>query len=204
MLIFKNNIYEEKDIHRAKIYPSLGEFDKFEPISLVRQSIEEEFDLIAFIKRLPKDYWEEEIKKFFPVSYKIGGIKIIEKILRILKDGLDDSTNWYHMNTYHFCVLYDSLHRQFKTYNEDAPAERLKSFPDLKGNTIHFDWFFKCYFFNTVFLLHEEKYNSLGDEQKKELGFTCPHQFGVINGLTPVPEEIVLKEAKDYPYIINV
>jgi len=204
MLIFKNNIYEKKDIHRVKMYPSLDSYDHFEPMQLLQYSFDEEIDLLNFIKRQPKEYWEEETIKFFPTAYKIGGIKIIEKVLLILKEGLDSSPHWYHMNTYHFCVLYDILSRQFNAYNNDPRPERITSYPDLKGHPIDFKWFTKYYFFNTVFLLEEDKYNSLSEEQKKQLGYTCPCQFAVINGLTPVPEEMALKEAKDYPYTINV
>ena len=195
MLIFKNNIYEKKNIHRVKVYPSLGSYDHFEPMKLVKHSIDEELDLITFIKRQPKEYWEEEIMKFFPISYKTGGIRVIEKMLVILKEGLEATSHWYHMNTYHFCVLYDTLFRQFKNYNDDNREERIKSYPDLKGQPINFEWFLKYYFFNTVFLLDEDKYNSLSGNQKKQLGYTCPCQFGVVNGLMPVPEEMALKEA---------
>ena len=203
MLIFKNNIYEKKDIHRVKMYPSLGIYDQFEPMRLVTCSLDEESDLVNFIKRQPNEYWDEEIRKFFPTAYKIGGIKIIEKVLSILKEGLA-SPSWYHMNTYHFCVLHDILSRHFKTYNDDSLHERKNSYPDLKGHPIDFAWFVKYYFFNTVFLLEEDKYNSLSKNQKIKLGYTCPCQFAVVNGLTPVPEEMALKEAKDYPYTINV
>ncbi len=204
MLIFKNNLYDKKDIRRVKVEPSLGSNDQFEPMKLVKHSIEEELDLINFIKRQPKEYWEEEIRRFFPMAYKIGGIRIIEKMISILKEGLASPSRWYHMNTYHFCVLYDILSRQVKTYNDDSHSERIKIYPDLKGHPIDFEWFTKYYFFNTVFLIEEEKYNSLGIDEKKQLGYTCPCQFGVINGLTPVPEEMALKEAKDFPYTINV
>ena len=204
MLIFKNNIYEKKDIHRVKVYPSLSSYDRFEPRKLVNCSLDEDIDLIAFIKRQPEEFWDEEIRKFFPISYKTGGIKIIEKILLILREGLDSPSHWYHMNTYHFCVLYDILFKRFKTYNDDAHAERIRNFPDLKGQPIDFAWFTKYYFFNTVFLLDEDNFNSLSREEKKKLGYTCPCQFGVVNGLIPVPEEMALKESKDYPYAISV
>ena len=54
--------------------------------------------------------------------------------------------------------------------------------------------FIKNYFFNTVFLLNEEQYNSLTRETKVKLGYDCPFQFAVINGLTPTKEEMELQK----------
>lgn len=204
MLIFKNNIYEKKDPHNAMLYPGVDSYDRFEPHKLVKNSVDEDLELVAFIKRQPKEYWDEEIRKFFPQSYKFGGIRIVETILEILHDGLEETPHWYHMNTYHFSVLYDVLQRQINTYNNDTREAKIQSYPQLRGNPIDLAWFTKYYFFNMVFLLDEEKYNSMSGEDKKRLGFNCSCQFGAINGLTPVPEEMELKESKDYPYNIYV
>ena len=59
-------------------------------------------------------------------------------------------------------------------------------------------------FFNTVFLLKDDKYNSLTREKKIELGYDCPFQFAVINGLTPTKEEMELQSSSNYPYSIYV
>ncbi|PIQ95956.1 MAG: hypothetical protein COV67_12150 [Nitrospinae bacterium CG11_big_fil_rev_8_21_14_0_20_56_8] len=206
MLVFKKNIYDKKE------WESFGasrvadpEYKRrFDPHHFVEVALVEEEEIISFLERQPKQFWGEDGKKFYPHAYKIGGIEIIKKLLSILKQGFQDRSTWHHMNAYHLCLLYDVLIRFAFNFNHDMDEERLKSLPELQGKALQVDLFVKEYFTNTVFLLDEDRYNSLTPEEKLKLGSDCPCQFAVINGLLPTREEMELREARDYPYSIYV
>lgn len=206
MLIFRNNIYDRKELELSGIIRSPDpDYDAwFHPGHFIETALTEEEEILSFIEKQPSQYWSEDASQFFPNACKIGNLIIIRKILKILGNGFEDTGAWYQMNTYHFCLLYDILARHTFNYNHDPREERLKTLPELKGKPLQFDLFIKNYFFNTVFLMGQDKYDSLSHEEKLENGFDCPCQFGVIHGLTPTHEEMELKESKDYPYSIFV
>ena len=156
------------------------------------------------MERQPKEYWPQDSKKFYPNSYKMGSYSIFDNLLNILKNGLNDVGAWHKMNTYHFCFLYDVLLRFAFNYNHDNTKGQLDTLPELKGKPLQIELFVKDYFFNTVFLLNEDQYNSLTREKKIELGYDCPFQFAVINGLAPTKDEMELQSSSDYPYSIYV
>ena len=181
------------------------EYDElFNPLHLLEVVLDEEDELLDFLERQPKEYWGQDLKKFYPQSHKIGGLPIFRNLLHVLADGLEDPAVWYHMNTYHFCFLYDVLVRFAFNYNLDNRQERLNALPELKNKPLHIESFFGDYFFNTVFLVSEDSYNSLSREEKLKLGYDCPCQFGVINGLVPTREEMELQSSRSYPYSIYV
>ena len=128
----------------------------------------------------------------------------MKTLLENLWEGLLAQDDWHHMNTYHYCFLYDVLIRFAFNYNHDNNEERNNTLPQLKGKPLRIKIFFQEYFKNTVFLLSEDEYNAMTGEEKIEKGYDCPTQFGVINGLTPTREEMDLIPSKDYPYSIYV
>lgn len=208
MLIFKKNIYEKMD---PPLHPSgnaaffIPEYHQlFDPCHYISAALQDEEGLIATLEKQHAEYREEDTKRFFPNAFKIGGLQVIDNLMRILREGLGRDAPWYHMNTYHFCVLYDVLSKYAHNYNQDSREQRRKALPELQGASLPFALFVKDYFFNTVFLLDTDKYNSLTGEGKTQRGFTCPCQFGVINGLAPTREEMELTEVKDYPYTVYV
>ncbi|MFQ5672691.1 MAG: hypothetical protein ACE5G9_06315 [Nitrospinales bacterium] len=208
MLIFQKNIYEKTDI---AVNPSgdavhfIPEYHlSFDARHFIEAALQDEESLIETLRKQPGNFLHEETCRFFPNAYKIGGLEVIGALLRILQQGLVCESGWYHMNTYHFCVLYDVLYRYAYNYNRDSLAERRKALPSLKGASLPFDLFVKDYFFNTVFLLDKDVYNSLTAEEKRQRGFTCPCQFAVINGLAPTREEMELQKSRDYPYTLYV
>ena len=72
-------------------------------------------------------------------------------------------------------------------------------------NDVIYPFYFICkVFYNTVFLLDEDNFDSLSSEEQLKRGFDCPCQFGVVHGLLPTEEEMALKESRDYPYSIYV
>ena len=206
MLIFKKNIYDQREIS-PNLYPPSSdiEYDElFDPHNLLFVALEEESDVISFLKRQPAEYWPQDSKKFYPIAHKMGSYTIFDNLLQILKCGLGDHDTWQAMNTYHFCFLYDVLVRFSFNYNHDNKEGRLDNLPELAGKTFQIELFINEYFFNTVFLLKDEQYNSLTREKKVKLGYDCPFQFAVINGLTPTKEEMELQSSSDYPYSVYV
>ena len=206
MLIFKKNIYDQREIS-SNLYPPSSdiEYDElFDPRNLLSVALEEESDVISFLKRQPTEYWPQDSKKFYPKAHKMGSYTIFDNLLQILKCGLGDHDTWQAMNTYHFCFLYDVLVRFSFNYNHDNKEGRLANLPELAGKPFQIELFIKEYFFNTVFLLKDEQYNSLTREKKVKLGYDCPFQFAVINGLTPTKEEMELQSSSDYPYSVYV
>ena len=206
MLIFRNNIYDSKEAWFTGFTKSPDpDYDSwFDPRSFIETALSEECETISFIEKQPREYWTEDAQKFYPRAGQIGNLDILQKILNILQIGLANKDTWYHMNTYHFCFLYDVLARHAFNYNHDNQEERLNTLPALKGKPIQTELFIRNYFYNTVFLLDEEKFDSLSREEKLKRGFDCPCQFGVIHGLIPTEEEMALKESRDYPYSIYV
>ncbi|MDP6231629.1 MAG: hypothetical protein QF913_05600 [Nitrospinaceae bacterium] len=205
MLTFKNNIYDRQEMGLTRHSPSPDiEYDElFNPLHLLEVALDEEGEVLDFLERQPSKYWPEDANKFYPKAQKIGNRSIFCNLQRILKDGLDDRTIWYTMNTYHFCFLYDMLVRYAFNYNHDSIKERVDSLPEIKGKPLQIESFLKDYFFNTVFLMDEDKYNALTREEKMELGYdSC--QFAVINALAPTKKEMELQSSRSYPYSIYV
>jgi len=206
MLIFKNRIYNLQKI-APKPNSQISDFEHnelFDPYKVLTVALTEEIEVIDFLERQPKEYWPEDSKKFYPYSHKMGSYFIFDNLLSILKEGLDDLSAWHIMNTYHFCFLYDVILRFGFNYNHDNEKGRVAALPELKNKPFKVELFIKNYFFNTVFLLNEEQYNSLTRKKKIELGYDCPFQFAVINGLTPTKNEMELQSSSDYPYSIYV
>jgi len=206
MLIFKNNIYDRQEmgITRHSPTPDIEYDELFDPLHFLKVALDEENAVLDFLERQPLQYWSEDSKKFFPIACKIGSRSIFRSLRSILNDGLNERTIWYKMNTYHFCFLYDILVRFAFNYNHDNTKERLNSLPEIKGKPLRIESFLKDYFFNTIFLMNEEKYNSLTREEKLEMGYDCPCQFAVINALTPTKKEMELQTSRSYPYSIYV
>ncbi len=184
--------------------PDIGYDEWFNPPHLIEVALEEEDELIDFLERQPKKYWAQDLKRFYPRAHRVGGFSVFRNLQRVLTIGLENQTTWYHMNTYHFCFLYDVLVRFAFNYNQDNRKGRLDALPELKGKPLHLESFVNDYFFNMAFLMDADKYNSLTHEEKLKMGFKCPCQFGVINGLTPTREEMELQSSRSYPYSIYV
>jgi len=204
MLIFKNNIYIKRDGIQFTPENAPEYFSPFDPYLFIRKCLSEEIELLALFQKHPRQFWKDDLASFYPRSHRFSNIQTLIKLIHILLEGLDRKEHWYHMNTYHFSLLYDALNRFAFNYNHDSKEEMVKVFPDLKGDIINFNLFLKHYFFNRVFLLGEDEYNSLTGEEKEKKGYTCPCQFGAINGLQPCQEEMELTEAKDFPYSVYV
>ena len=206
MLIFKNNIHDRQEMGLTALSPTPDiEYDaRFNSLHFIEVALKEDEELLDFLERQPKEYWAQDLKRFYPRAHKVGSLPVFRNLQRVLTIGLENQTTWYRMNTYHFCFLYDVLVRFAFNYNQDNREGRLDALPELKGKPLHLESFVNDYFFNVAFLMDEDKYNSLTREEKLERGYRCPCQFGVINGLTPTREEMELQSSRSYPYFIYV
>ena len=206
MLVFKNNIYESLGANNPNVVitPNTDYNERFNPHHLIKVALYEEKEVICFINRQPKLYWREDLLQFYPHAGKTNSLNYINQICQLLEDGLEKSSIWLHMNSYHFSFLFDVLVRFVFNYNHENNKERINYLPELEAQPIHFENFLSNYFFDRNFTIEEEHFNSLTQKQKHELGYNCPYLFGVINGLVPTNEEMSFKESKDYPYSIYV
>jgi len=121
----------------------------------------------------------------------------------------------YIPTDYHWLLLYECLQIQLSVLNDmplpclikqlqgvthadDAPY---LSFPGTSqgsaGCHIDFDALVDTYFWDTDFLLDAETFTRLDADAKKNLGFT-EGLFGVVQGLSPHPDELVLRRSAEY------
>lgn len=202
MLVFKNNIYDTDSPGKLVPTPDSDYNSFFDPIHFVEVALEQEEEVLSFIERQPQMYWIEDLRQFYPYAGKINSVHALKEIRKILLAGLNETSCWQHMNTYHFCFLYDVFVRFSFNYNHENLQEKLLLLPELKGKAVYLANFIKNYFFNKAFLVDPEHYNSLKSEEKTAYNGT--HLFGVINGLSPTKEEMSLNESQDYPYTVLV
>jgi len=202
MLVFKNNIYDTSSPGKLTLTPDTDYNSCFDVRHFVEIALDQEEEVLSFIERQPQLYWIEDLRQLYPYSGRTNSLHALKEILRILQLGLNETSCWQHMNTYHFCFLYDVFVRFTFNYNHDNLQEKLLLLPELKGKSVYLGNFINNYFFNKFFLVDPERFNSLKPEEK--IGYDCPHLFSVINGLSPTREEMSLKESQDYPYTVFV
>ena len=202
MLVFKNNLYDTSSPGKLVPSPDSDYNASFDPLHFIEVALDQEDEVLSFIERQPREYWIEDFLQFYPHAGRMNSLHALKELLNILMSGLNETACWQHMNTYHFCFLYDVLVRFSFNYNHDNLQEKLSYLPELKGKDVYLGNFVNNYFFNTHFLTDPDHFNSLEKEEKSS--YDCPHLFSVINGLSPTREEMALKESQDYPYTIFV
>jgi hypothetical protein len=120
----------------------------------------------------------------------------------------------YVPTDYHWLLTYECLQGQIEALNEDplSPLVNLltalataqdalyltlpaRSTDDASFH-IDFDALVDMYFWDTDFLLDAELFARLSPDEKARLGFS-PSVFGVIQGLPPHPDELVLRRAEE-------
>ena len=120
----------------------------------------------------------------------------------------------YVPTDYHWLLMYECLQGQIARLNE-APLPLLVNLLTAlataqdalyltlptrskggAGFSIDFDALVHMYFWDTDFLLDAEQFARLEPDAKANLGFS-PSVFGVIQGLAPHPDELVLRRAEE-------
>jgi hypothetical protein len=105
----------------------------------------------------------------------------------------------FHMNNYHFLILYDTLQHyceirndMVRTSDDLREKEKLTVIGGVHIEVINFDDLIAIYFFDIDFLLRTETVIGLGLDRRSLLGIHN-ETFGISQGLTPHPEELELK-----------
>jgi hypothetical protein len=120
----------------------------------------------------------------------------------------------YVPTEYHWLLLYECLQTLLEVLNDDPLPAIVTQLTTLataqdalylslptrgKGRTrfhIDFDTLVDTYFWDTDFLLDAEQFSQLSADAKTLLGFS-PSVFGVVQGLAPHPDELVLKRSEE-------
>jgi len=120
----------------------------------------------------------------------------------------------YVPTDYHWLLMYECLQGQIARLNEDPLPPLVHLLTALAtaqdalyltlptrskggaGFSIDFDALVDMYFWDTDFLLDAEQFARLDPAAKANLGFS-PSVFGVVQGLTPHPDELVLRRAEE-------
>ena len=121
----------------------------------------------------------------------------------------------YVPTEYHWLLMYECLKVQIEVLNDmllPLLVEQLKtlatvqdavylSLPtrakDVAGFHIDFDALIDTYFWDTDFLMDAELFSRLGPDAKANLGFSAS-VFGVVQGLSPHPDELVLRRSEEF------
>jgi hypothetical protein len=120
----------------------------------------------------------------------------------------------YVPTDYHWLLMYECLQGQIEALN-DAPVLPLVGLltalataqdalyltlppraQEVAGFSIDFAALVDMYFWDTDFLLDAEQFVRLDPDAKASLGFS-PSVFGVIQGLAPHPDELVLRRSEE-------
>jgi hypothetical protein len=120
----------------------------------------------------------------------------------------------YVPTDYHWLLMYECLQGQIEVLNEDPLPLLVNLLTALTttqdglylmlparstggaGFHIDFDALVDMYFWDTDFLLDAEHFARLDPDAKASLGFS-PSVFGVVQGLAPHPDELVLRRAEE-------
>jgi hypothetical protein len=121
----------------------------------------------------------------------------------------------YVPTDYHWLLLYECLQGQIEALNDDPLPLLVNLLTTLAtaqdalyltlpprgqgvvGFSIDFDALVDMYFWDTDFLLEAEHFARLSPDEKASLGFS-PSTFGVTQGLTPHPDELVLRRSAEF------
>jgi hypothetical protein len=121
----------------------------------------------------------------------------------------------YVPTEYHWLLMYECLQALVEVLNDDPLPSLVAQLTPLvtaqdalylslptrrKGGAgfhIDFDALVDTYFWDTDFLLDAESFSQLDADAKASLGFS-PSVFGVVQGLSPHPDELVLRRSEEY------
>ncbi len=221
MLVFKKNIYFNV-IPPAKL-PGVKEYrDKEDPgpipFNFIYRALANAQNLFQEIEEMEDGEFSNRLEILFPHASRLGSAGVLGALSNRLFHALTDRHNWFSMNCYHQCYLYDCLLDVVEEYSYNDEGKRRELFPEMDGRELDFNRFLLEYFFNTTFLIAPERFNRMTPEEKKRLrrspdfgeDFPQLQQFSdpddptlakVINHIAPSPEDLELKLLDQNPYI---
>ena len=171
----------------------------FDPYNFIIQALVGDRDIFHGLKQVDPKKALERLETLFPHASRFGGLDILNSISKRLLEGIVQPTVWYKMNAYQYCYLYDSLAGAVEDYSYSDRDQRIKIYPEMMGDVIDFNEFLNKYFFNTAFLISQDRYNDMDSEDKRQRGLDIPCLFGVINKLIPTDNEIQLIQLESDP-----
>ena len=197
MLIFKANIYQKTS--GDENFPTIdGRLDAY---GFILHALMADRELFMSLRQLDGQDSALRLSTLFPHSAKFGSAVILNALSKRLLEALVHPDNWYQMNAYHFCYLYDCLYSLVEEYSYENEEGRLNLLPELNGADIDFENFLLEYFYNTTFLMDQDRFNDLTANDKTSKMFSDSCLFGVINRLIPAENEIHLQVVADNPYL---
>ena len=196
LLCFKENIY----LSTEELFNQEDPEPLFDPYNFIIQALVGDRDIFYGLKQVDPEESIERLKPLFPHASRFGGLDILNFISKRLLEGIVQPNVWYEMNAYQYCYLYDSLAAVVEDYSYSDLDQRIKTYPEMMGADIDFNEFLNRYFFNTAFLIDEERYNKMDTEDKLQRGWDDPCLFGVINRLIPSREEMQLVQLEGDPF----
>jgi len=131
-------------------------------------------------------YYMANAKRNFTVDTIVPVLQDLAKYNR--KDGL------WELNDYHYLVIYDTL-RYYCDIQNDLANDSGEPILRINNYTIYeldFDEIIEIYFWDTDFLIEEDIFLKLGEEEKLALGVN-EELFGIVTGLKPHSSELLIK-----------
>ena len=222
MLVFKKNIYFVDCKNGDGRDTGLPQGDREDPkpiaYNFIHSTLSNDRKLFDEIHQAHPADGAEQLKIFFPHSFRFGNLIQLDTLSKILMAGFTDRNCWFSMNNYHLCYLYDSLLDRVEEYSYSEPTRRLELFPEMLGQSINFNEFLNEYFFSTTFLVAAERFNCMTPQEKNQLGKLDHAYFGavlptpsstdiedptlgrVINAVEPTATEMALVPCTENPY----
>ncbi len=204
MLIFNTNIYEPDDnpilpVKYSQSWPGTAG-SELDPYNLFLSTLTSDRQIFHDLIQQPLEKSQKQIEILFPHAARFGNAKVLNSISKRLLEGLVNRNDWQKMNSYHFCYLYDTLSGHIEDYCYSDENQRKEIIPELRGESIDFNWFLNTYFFHTAFLIDPDRFFLMESSKKEWLEKWSPSLFSVINALTPSEEETVLTQLPAKPY----
>ena len=204
MLIFNTNIYESNNtpilpVKYSQSWPGTAGVE-LKPYDLILSTLTSDRQIFQDLTKQSLKKSQKQLDILFPHASQFGDIKILNTMSRRLLEELVNLDGWSKMNSYHFCYLYDTLYGYIEDYCYSDKKHRRKIIPELNGESIDFNWFLNTYFFHTAFLINPDSFFNMDNSRKEWLEKWSPCLFGVISGLTPSEEEILLLQYPKNPY----
>jgi hypothetical protein len=180
-------------------------------MAILEECIELMIDQITETKSGGRDKEEEiyEFESLLPVAGKVFNSETALKTLRRMlichkRPGL------YHLNDYHYLLLYDTLLNFCEIHNDmvkEASGKDEKKKVSKVGafyiEKIDFDYLIDIYFYDTDFLFDADTVMELGLEKRKDLGID-DEIFSISQGLAPHPEELKIKVHKSEKPVLRI
>jgi hypothetical protein len=204
MLIFNTNIYESGNnpilpVKYSQSWPGTAGVE-LDPYGLILSTLTSDRPIFYDLTQQPLEKSQKQLEVLFPHAARYSNAKVLNSISKRLLEGLVNRNEWFKMNSYHFCYLYDTLSGHIEDYCYSDEYQRRALIPELEGESIDFNWFLNTYFFHTAFLIDPDRFFNMDNSKKEWLETWSPSLFSVINGLTPSEEETLLTQYPEKPY----